>query len=129
MSQEVFGMKLGVTGAGISKIEGGTRSLTEQMILLMCREFDVNENWLRNGDGDIFRQKYPPGIEQLAGYYHLDELDRRIIYEYTMLEDSKRKVIKDYIMKIAYGSGNSSILMDNYNGNEIPRCAEGQDSI
>lgn len=125
MSQEVFGMKLGVTGAGISKIESGARSLTEQMILMICKEFDINENWLRYGDGDIFRQKYPPGIEQLAGYYYLDELDRRIIYEYTMLDDSKRKIIKDYIMRIAYGNSNSSVLMDNDREKEIPRCAEG----
>ncbi len=51
LSQEAFGAKLGVTGPGISKIESGDRNLTEQMALSVIREFNVNENWLRTGEG------------------------------------------------------------------------------
>ena len=51
LSQEAFGAKLGVTGPGISKIESGDRNLTEQMTLSVIREFNVNENWLRTGEG------------------------------------------------------------------------------
>ncbi len=56
ISQEQFGKKLGVTGAGISKIESGDRALTEQMLLSVCRVYDVNENWLRTGEGEMFDQ-------------------------------------------------------------------------
>ncbi len=51
LSQEAFGSRLGVTGPGISKIESGDRNLTEQMALSIIREFNVNEDWLRNGTG------------------------------------------------------------------------------
>ena len=51
LSQEAFGTRLGVTGPGISKIESGDRNLTEQMTLSIIREFNVNEDWLRNGTG------------------------------------------------------------------------------
>ena len=54
LSQEAFAKKLGITGAGISKIESGDRNLTEQMILSICREFNVSEAWLRNGTGEMF---------------------------------------------------------------------------
>lgn len=54
LSQESFAKKLGITGAGISKIESGDRNLTEQMILAICREFNVSEEWLRNGTGEMF---------------------------------------------------------------------------
>lgn len=49
MTLKEFGKRLGVTDAAISRLEKGERNLTEQMILSICREFEINENWLRNG--------------------------------------------------------------------------------
>jgi transcriptional regulator with XRE-family HTH domain len=124
MSQETFGMRLGVTGAGISKIESGQRNLTEQMLILICREFDINEKWLRYGEGEIFRKKLSSGMEQLVDSYRLDELDKKIIYEYVTLDEKKRKVIKEYIMKIANESYASDLLSDGSQEKEVLRCAE-----
>ena len=52
-----FGERVGVTKSAISNIENGNRSLTEQMIKSICREFDVNEEWLRNGEGSMFVER------------------------------------------------------------------------
>lgn len=57
LSQEAFGKRLGVTGAAISRIESGNREPSEQIILAICREFNVNETWLRTGKGEMFVQK------------------------------------------------------------------------
>lgn len=51
MTMEQFGEHLGVTKVAISNIEKGKRNLTEQMIKSICREFGVNEDWLRTGAG------------------------------------------------------------------------------
>ena len=53
MTMEQFGEKLGVQKSAISKIEKDKVNLTEQMFLLICREFGVNEVWLRTGEGGI----------------------------------------------------------------------------
>lgn len=53
MSMEQFGERLGVQKSAISKIEKGDRSLTEQMLKAICREFSINEEWLRTGDGEM----------------------------------------------------------------------------
>lgn len=53
MTMEKFGERLGVTRTAISNIEKGYRGLTEQMLKAICREFSVNEEWLRTGDGDM----------------------------------------------------------------------------
>lgn len=53
-SGEKFGEHLGVTKYAISQIETGKNSLTDQMIKSICREFNVNEDWLRNGTGEMF---------------------------------------------------------------------------
>ena len=38
-------------------METGTRNITDRTIQLICNEFNVNEHWLRTGEGDMFVQK------------------------------------------------------------------------
>jgi len=55
ISQEEFGSKIGIKSrAHISALENGTRNITDRIISDTVREFHVNENWLRYGEGDIF---------------------------------------------------------------------------
>lgn len=56
LTMDQFGKRLGVTKTAISYVVNGKRSLTEQMLKSICREFDVNENWLRTGEGDMPRK-------------------------------------------------------------------------
>lgn len=51
LTMEKFGEALGVTRTAISNIENGNRNVTEQMRRSICREFGVNEIWLRTGEG------------------------------------------------------------------------------
>lgn len=53
MTMEKFGNCLGVTKVAISNIENGNRSVTEQMRKSICREFGIDENWLRTGEGKM----------------------------------------------------------------------------
>lgn len=53
LNQEDFGKRLGVTKTAISKMELGTYNVTDTMIKLICSEFNVNEDWLRTGEGKI----------------------------------------------------------------------------
>lgn len=51
---ENFAKPLGVRKTAISKLENGERSLTDQMAKSICREYGVNEKWLRTGEGEMF---------------------------------------------------------------------------
>lgn len=52
MTQTEFGAKIGVKGNTITNYETGLRNPSEAVIKAICREFDVNELWLRTGQGD-----------------------------------------------------------------------------
>lgn len=78
LTQENFGNKLGVTKTAISKIEKGENNLSDQMIISICREFDVNEEWLRSGEGEMFVKRDED--EELA-----------FLLGKTMTSDDKRK--------------------------------------
>ena len=54
MTGAEFGSRIGLTNASISRIESGVTVTTEQTIRSICREFGVNEVWLRTGEGEPF---------------------------------------------------------------------------
>lgn len=51
MTQEEFSKKLGLARNSIANYEIGRREPTNAIITSICREFGVNEVWLRTGEG------------------------------------------------------------------------------
>lgn len=52
LSQSEFGARFKVSGAAVSRWESGERAIPDLVIQSICREFNVNERWLRTGAGD-----------------------------------------------------------------------------
>ena len=61
LSREKFGERVGMSGSEIRNIEDGVTRLKENKIPLICREFNVNEVWLRTGDGEPFKEESREG--------------------------------------------------------------------
>ncbi len=100
LTLERFGERLGVTKTAISYIEKGNRNLTEQMIKSICREFNVNYDWLVYGDGDMFSELPKTILDELCRVYDLDATDRKMVEAYIKMNKQSRQVLKDYIMCI-----------------------------
>lgn len=101
MTMEKFGEKLGVGKTAISKIENGERNVTDQMRQSICMAFHVNENWLRDGVGDMFAPEPIDMIGRVAREYGLDSMDEEILRQYASLPDDVRDVVKKAIIEIA----------------------------
>jgi transcriptional regulator with XRE-family HTH domain len=54
LTQEKFAAQIGIKRNSLSQIEIGTNSLSPQNILLICREWNVSEELLREGTGEMF---------------------------------------------------------------------------
>lgn len=54
MSQTEFAKKIGVSQQTLSALENESRPLSDRNIISLCSVFNVNENWLRTGDGEMF---------------------------------------------------------------------------
>lgn len=101
LTLEKFGERLGVSRAAMSNIENGNRNVTDQMFKSICREFNVNESWLRNGIGDPFSI---PEDETAALVFDLlenptDEFYQiilKLIHTYKLLDPDLQKVIRDF---------------------------------
>ena len=71
LTQKEFGEKINLKSNSIALIEGG-RNTSDQTIFAICREFSVNERWLRTGEGEMFlpksrNEELLSFVEQLAG--------------------------------------------------------------
>lgn len=56
LTLEKFGNRIGVGKTAISKLEHDQCSITDQMRKSICREYNVNEEWLVNGTGEMFSE-------------------------------------------------------------------------
>lgn len=94
LTLEEFGNKVGVTKQTVSRIENGVNNLTEQMAKSICREFNVNYDWLLDGDGEMFSDLPKTVLDELCVQYELDDLDRFIVELYVGLPKNVRDGIK-----------------------------------
>lgn len=56
LNQADFGSKIGVKQGTVAAYENGARTPLDSVIVSICREFNVNEHWLRTGEGEMFVQ-------------------------------------------------------------------------
>jgi transcriptional regulator with XRE-family HTH domain len=89
LNQTKFANKIGVTSQLISKIEVGNAKLTESNIRLICFTFKVNEEWLREGKGDMLDD------ESL-----LSERERRLFEQFRKLSPTAQQMIIEYVKKL-----------------------------
>lgn len=54
LTQDAFAKRLGIKRNTVGNYETGNRVPSDQSIFSMCREFNVSEEWLRNGTGEMF---------------------------------------------------------------------------
>ena len=104
MTLEEFGKQLGIGKSAVSKLEKGLCKVTDQNVLSICRVFDVNEDWLRNGTGGPEAMFNAPAlddlVEQLAQQYNLDYIGREVIHTYVNMDTAARVSISRFVMQL-----------------------------
>ena len=104
LTLEKFGEKLGVGKGAISALENGKRNLTDQMAKAICREYNVNYDYLIYEEGEMFSDLPQTILYELCAQYSLNDFDKAIIelYVNTPLElrQEVKKKMKEFIQKV-----------------------------
>lgn len=104
LTLEEFGNKIGVTKTTISRIENGVNSVTNQMLISICREFGVNEEWLRTGEGEMFVPlTRSEAIAEFAGSLMKEEdasFKKRLIEALAKLNEQEWEVLEGIARKL-----------------------------
>ncbi len=92
-NQKEMGDKIKLSQTHISSLENGAREATDRIISDICREFNVNEQWLRTGEGEMFIQPETFSLDEYAQKSQLSELELDIIKSYMDLNKDVRQAI------------------------------------
>ena len=106
MNQTEFGNRIGVKQTTVAGYETGVRTPIDSVILSMCREFNVNEEWLRTGKGEMFLPV--PEEDEVASYVaELLEPDNpftdpivQIMRTYSQLDPKSQEVLLEFSRKL-----------------------------
>ena len=99
-----FARKISVTPAYISKMSKQPDSVpSDRTIADICREFNVNEEWLRTGEGEMFVQRSRD--EQLSAFFGdllsgQSDFKRRLIAVLSRLDESEWELLEKMADKL-----------------------------
>ena len=100
LSMEKFGARIGIGKTSISLLESGKNNPSVQTVALICREFGVNEHWLRTGEGEMFEQTRETVLDRLAAEYSLDKEQVSVIENFLDLSPQERTAFLACMRKV-----------------------------
>lgn len=104
LTQQKFGERIGVKGNTIAQYELGRNEPIDAVLSLICREFNVNREWLKTGNGEMFNiQTRDEQIATFIGDLLKDEEDsfkRRLISGLIALDDTGWEVLENFLDSI-----------------------------
>ena len=103
LTQEKFAQSIGVSRSNVTNVELGKIQLTDRLIKTICSVYNVDENWLRTGEGEMFISlNSDDEFDMLVGslYAENDEFKKKVIKTMLSLEDEDWMFIKKFIDKI-----------------------------
>lgn len=127
LSMEKFGSRIGIGKASISLLESGKNNPSVQTITLICREFGVNEQWLRTGEGEMFEQTRASVLDRLSTEYDLSMEQRSVIEAFLDLDPQERDVILKYVHNVFDRSAESAAQSTAIPDKEARRIAESDE--
>ena len=103
LTQQEFGDRVGIKRNTVANYETGRNEPVDSVVSLICREFNVNEEWLRNGTGEMFEPDSNDELEALAKKYDLSNADQVLIEKYVNLKPGSREAIINFITDVVAG--------------------------
>lgn len=98
LNQAEFGKKIGLKNGAISWMEKEGNTVTKQNIKIICDTFNVSENWLLNGEGEMFRPADEPDIlDRLQQELKLTSQEMEIIRTFVELSPEQRRMGIEFV--------------------------------
>lgn len=101
LTQQKFGERIGIKGNTVAQYELGRNEPIDAVLSLICREFGVNEEWLRTGEGEIFKPAPSDVLDQLASEYNLSNASYIAIEKFVNLKPEKRNELIGFFLEVS----------------------------
>lgn len=97
LNQKDFSQKINVGYSTLAMFETGQRIPKDIHIAQICQAFNVNEEWLRNGTGDMFVESDSTIVSQLSSEYGLDAFEKAMINGFLKMKPEQRAMLKEWV--------------------------------
>ena len=97
LTQQEFADRLGVKRNTVATYEGGRNAPVDAVLSLICREFGVNERWLRYGEGEMYAPQAENELEAVAKKYGLTFKEQALVKKFVTLDDDGRAAVLKYL--------------------------------
>lgn len=97
LTSEEFGRRIKVTRSSISNFEHGRRMMSSRTLFSICREFGVNENWLRYGTGDMFVHCPFDDVTEFSKTHRMGEMATSVLKAYLELTTSEQEYVEEFL--------------------------------
>lgn len=101
LTQQEFADKIGVKRNTVAQYETGRNEPTATVLSLICREFNVNEEWLRTGSGEMFKASPSSALDALAEEYGLSDAAYVMVEKFVNLKPEAQETIFNYVREVA----------------------------
>lgn len=118
LTQQEFAERIGVKRNTIANYETGRNDPVDSVISLICREFNVREEWLRTGEGEMFKPKPSDILDQLAYKYKLFNFDYVMIEKFLAMPPDLRRAIYDHFHDVDAALSEMDPYAPAYTGSE-----------
>lgn len=103
MTRIAFGKRIGITSGAMTQLCNGKANPSNQTIALICREFRVNEEWLRSGIGEMFQPEPVDDLERMVEERGLSPEYALVVKQLLMLPPD----MQDAVVKMVIGVANA----------------------
>ena len=100
-SQEKFAVLLGTTRNAIASYESGKVIPSDTFIQLLCTKFNIDEHWLRTGEGEMYKNDLDAQVESFAQKYILTPDEREIMRYFFQLAPKERTAMIEHVLGVA----------------------------
>lgn len=100
LTQEEFGKRLGIRRSTVATYESGRNDPVDAVVSLICKEFNVNEEWLRTGNGEMFNPDPDGELEALARKYEMNRGEYIFLEKYFRLKKEERVKFMEFLQDV-----------------------------
>lgn len=100
LTQQKFAERICIKRNTVATYESGRNEPVDSVVALICREFNVNEEWLRNGTGKMFLQDTNDELDALAERYDLTYADRVFVEKFVNLNADRRGMFISFMSDV-----------------------------
>lgn len=99
LNQIEFGKKINLSGSHIASYETGRRNLTTRTIEDICREFNVNKDWLVNGTGEMFVLHKDKDVAEYIKSLNMSDFEMELLEKFLQFDSQTRINILEFATK------------------------------